>query len=493
MHLGRNIRIRLAILTAIALAAGGAMLFGYTDIPAELGVGRYTVTLELPRSGGLYETANVNYRGTHVGKVKSVRLTEHGSVEAELSLDSSVPIPSNLTAEVHSQTAVGEQYVDLIPGDDTSTPLRNGDVIPARNASVPPDVADLLDVANRGLLAVPRDDLRTVVDESYIAVGGLGPELSRIVRGATQLALDARDNLRELLTVIDESGPLLESQTDTSDAVQAWAAQVRSITSQLRDNDSAVSGLIEEGAPAAAEAHRLLDQLRPTLPVVLANLVSIGQVGIDYNANLEQLLVLIPQAVAMGQAISVANMNNKDWRLPYLDFNLNINLPPPCTTGFLPASQKRAPSVVDAPDPPEGDLYCRIPQDAPFSVRGARNIPCATVPGKRAPTVKMCESDAQYVPLNDGFNWKGDPNATLTGQDVPQRPGDYGPQPARAPQPVPGEVEAAKTPPIAVAEYDPATGSYVGPDGKVYTQADLAQTAPEEKTWQSMLVPPSPR
>src|SRR5690606_21538695 len=133
--------------------------------------------------------------------------------------------------------------------------------------------------------------------------------------------------------------------------------------------------------------------------------------------------------VAMGQAISVANMNNKDWRLPYLDFNLNINLPPPCTTGFLPASQKRAPSVVDAPDPPEGDLYCRIPQDAPFSVRGARNIPCATVPGKRAPTVKMCESDAQYVPLNDGFNWKGDPNATLTGQDVPQRPGDYGPQP----------------------------------------------------------------
>src|SRR5690606_9825288 len=151
---------------------------------------------------------NVNYRGTHVGKVKSVRLTEHGSVEAELSLDSSVPIPSHLTAAVHSQTAAGEQYVDRIPGDDTSTPLRHGDVIPARNASVPPDVADLLDAANRGLLAVPRDDLRTVVDESYIAVGGLGPELSRIVRGATQLALDARDNLRELLTVIDESGPL---------------------------------------------------------------------------------------------------------------------------------------------------------------------------------------------------------------------------------------------------------------------------------------------
>ena len=38
--------------------------------------------------------------------------------------------------------------------------------------------------------------------------------------------------------------------------------------------------------------------------------------------------------------------------------------------------------------------------------------------------------------------------------------------------------------------YDPATGSYVGPDGKVYTQANLASGAPTDQTWQSMLVPP---
>ncbi len=26
------------------------------------------------------------------------------------------------------------------------------------------------------------------------------------------------------------------------------------------------------------------------------------------------------------------------------------------------------------------------------------------------------------MPLNDGYNWKGDPNATLSGQPVPQLP-----------------------------------------------------------------------
>ena len=58
-----------------------------------------------------------------------------------------------------------------------------------------------------------------------------------------------------------------------------------------------------------------------------------------------------------------------------------------------------------------------------FNVRGARNLPCETVPGKRAPTVKLCESNESYVPLNDGFNWKGgDPNATLSGQAISQLP-----------------------------------------------------------------------
>jgi phospholipid/cholesterol/gamma-HCH transport system substrate-binding protein len=163
----------------------------------------------------------------------------------------------------------------------------------------------------------------------------------------------------------------------------------------------------------------------------------------------------------------------------WVDFNLNFNLPPPCNTGFLPPQQTRGPASEDAPNRPPGDLYCRIPQDSWNVVRGARNYPCLTRPGKRAPTAKMCESDEEYVPLNDGFNWKGDPNGTLSGQDVPQlAPGS---PPSQAPPP-------PHPPPIAAAYYDPATGNYEGPDGHTYTQSDLARST-EGKTWQNMLTP----
>jgi phospholipid/cholesterol/gamma-HCH transport system substrate-binding protein len=140
------------------------------------------------------------------------------------------------------------------------------------------------------------------------------------------------------------------------------------------------------------------------------------------------------------------------------------------------------PTDVDYPPRPPGNLYCRVPQDAPFNVRGARNIPCETKPGKRAPTAAMCESDENYIPLNDGYNWKGDPNATISGQAIPQLPPG-----------TPGSTASPQAPdpaPLAVAEYDPATGTYIGPDGKTYTQANLARDANQHQTWQDMLLPP---
>ena len=481
--LTRRILIQLGIFATVALIGGAVMVFGYMKLPATFGIGRYNVTVELPRAAGLYPSGNVTYRGTEVGRVERVDLTDTG-VAAVLSLRSGIDIPSDLDAQVHSQSAVGEQYVALLPRKD-SPPLKDGDVIPLNRVTVPPDLDALLDSLNRGMESIPRDDLKTAIDEAYTAVGGLGPDISRLVTGSSSLAIDARKNLDPLLTLIDQSKPVLDSQTDSSDSVQAWAAHLASVTQQLQRNDTAVQGVLQQGGPAASELRQLFDRLNPTLPIVLANLVSAGQVAVTYRSGLEQLLVLLPQAAATIQAVGVPNRNTKqDYRGAFLSFNLRLNLPPPCTTGYLPAQQQRAPSLEDFPNRPAGDLYCRVPQDSAQNVRGVRNTPCITRPGKRAPTVAMCESDEYYVPLNDGYNWKGDPNATLSGQPVPQPPPGTPPaQGALTPGPEPL--------PLAAAEYDPATGTYIGPDGHVYTQSDLATDGGKERTWQTMLLPPN--
>lgn len=72
---------------------------------------------------------------------------------------------------MHSVSAVGEQYVALIPRSENSPPLKDGDVIPVADTWVPPDINSLFDSANAGLDAIPDDALTTMVDESYVAVG----------------------------------------------------------------------------------------------------------------------------------------------------------------------------------------------------------------------------------------------------------------------------------------------------------------------------------
>lgn len=486
MILNRRILLQLAIFVIVSVVGGSIMAFRYMDLPdLFFGIGHYRVTMQLPAAGGLYKGGNVSYRGTEVGRVQDLHLTNTG-IDAVLALNSDVDIPSDLDAQVHSQTAVGEQFVELLPRSATSRPLQDGDVIPMGRTSIPPDINGLLDATNRGLQAIPRDNLQTAVNEAYTAVGGLGPDLSRLVKGSSTLAIDARINLDSLTTLIDRTKPLLDTQTDTADSIRQWAAHLASIAGQLRSQDAAVAGLLRNGPPAAEELQQLFARLQPTVPIVLANLVSTGEVAVTYQPNLEQLLVLLPPLTEILQAATLANRGTKQgYRGAYLSFNLNVNLPPPCLTGYLPAQQARAPSLVDYPERPAGDIYCRVPQDAMFNVRGARNLPCETRPGKRAPTVKMCESDEDYAPLNDGTSWKGDPNATLSGQPIPQPP--PGTPAATSPPPVPAP------PLIATAEYDPATGTYVGPDGHVYTQSNLARDVSKEQTWQSMMMPPTAR
>ncbi len=488
LRLHRKVWIQLAILAAVTVISVGVMAFGIVNVPALLGYGRYTVSLDLPTSGGLYESSVVTYRGDEIGRVTGIGVTEDG-VRATLTLKTSTPVPADVSAAVHSRSAVGEQFVELIPDADGGPALRDGDVIPVGKVSVPPDIGMLLDATNRALQAIPQDNLKTVVDEAAKAVGGLGPELSRIVDGSTALAIESGKSTDQLGRLIDQAPPVLDSQVQTADSIQTWAAHTASLFGQFKAQDRAFADLLNQGGPTLDEGTRLFDRVAPALPVLLANLVSLGDIAVTYRNDIEQLLVLFPHGTAVMSAIAVADSGVKQaYNGIYLDFNLNLNLPPPCNTGFLPVRQQRSPTEQDYPDRTAGELYCRVPQESDLNVRGARNIPCETKPWKRAPTVEMCESDEDYVPLNEGYNWKGDPNATLSGQSVPQYP--PGTPPASTPE---GAAQAAPSPaptppPVVAVPYDPATGDYIGPDGRRYTQGDLAN--PGNRTWQSMLVPP---
>ena len=90
--LTRFVRVQLVIFTILSIVGVSTMVFRYIQAPTLLGLGRITVTLELPASGGLYRFSNVTYRGVQVGKVTDIKAVNGKRVQARLSLDGSAKL-----------------------------------------------------------------------------------------------------------------------------------------------------------------------------------------------------------------------------------------------------------------------------------------------------------------------------------------------------------------------------------------------------------------
>ena len=504
--LTRFVRIQLLIFTIASVVGVGTMVFVYLQAPLLLGFGRISVKLQLPTTGGLYEFSNVTYRGTQVGKVTDIRPTREG-VTVTMSLDTSPRIPADLQANVRSVSAVGEQYVDLVPASDSGPYLEDGSVIAADNDSIPPAVGPMLDQMSALVESIPQGKLSGLLDESFRALNGTGQDLGALFDSSSRLAADANVIGDQLRTLVEEGRPLLDGQAESVDAIDTWARSLAGITQQVQANDPAVRTILRTGPGTADEASRLLTQVKPTLPVLLANLTTVGQIGVTYNPALEQLLVLLPPYLAATQSYG-SSLNNPTG-MALSEFSLTLGDPPACTVGFLPPSSWRSPADLSDVDTPDG-LYCKLPQDSPIGVRGTRNFPCMEQPGKRAPTVEICESDKPFEPLAMRQHVLGpypiDPG--LLAQGVP--PDDridfsdqiFGPlqgtppppqQPNLAPAPGPGAVPAAPSsfgqredgPPVAVATYNPQSGQYSTPGGEVFTQTNLGDRAPQ--SWRDLL------
>ncbi|WP_144206098.1 virulence factor Mce family protein [Mycobacterium tilburgii] len=400
----RLTRIQLWIFAVITAITITIMAIFYLRLPATFGIGTYEVSADFVAGGGLYKSANVTYRGVAVGRVDSIGLNPNG-VTAEMRLNSGIPIPSNVIATVKSVSAVGEQYIDLVPpSNPATTKLHNGSRIERANTRIGQNVSDLLKKAEALVNSLGDTRLRELLHETFQSANGSGPELARLLKSALLLVDEANADYPQVSQLIDQAGLLLDSQIragadikSLSDGLARFTYRGASADPQLRSTLANAPGATDEGSTA-------FSGIRPSFSALAANLANLGRVGVIYHKSIEQLLVVLP---ALFAAIVTAAGGAPQDEGAKLDFKLDLNDPPPCAVGFLPPPLMRTPADETLRELPS-DLYCKVAQNDPSTVRGARNYPCQEFPGKRAPTIQLCRDPKGFVPV--GRNpWRGPP------------------------------------------------------------------------------------
>jgi phospholipid/cholesterol/gamma-HCH transport system substrate-binding protein len=375
-------------LIAFALAAviGAVILaMSFLKVPEMLGLGRHTVEAEFGQGAGLYKGAEVTYLGDPIGKVKDMQLAGDKLV-VQLNLVDSVDVPASVRAEIHSRSAVGEQYLSLVPSANTAAgpDLAQGDVIPLNRTSYPVEIGPVLDHVQSLVASLDEKKLSSFIDETGTAFAGRAGDLQQILDGGGHLIEVADANFAPTAALLRDLEPVLHTVNGHSSNIVRLAKNLDQVTTELRAGDADLRRLLANGPRFTSTTLTFLDDLGKRLPGLIARANPVLGLLVTYNRHLAQILSDLPLVVATVQSATLPNLASHQVRLTVA----NANKPPECTQGFVPANQWASPFDLSPRKTPL--VFCKAPHNDPRGVKGARNIPCAVNPARREGDASQC-------------------------------------------------------------------------------------------------------
>lgn len=360
----RNTRLAEIVLIAIALL--GILYLGDKVIGSSVFSSKHSVTVKLASGGGIYPGADVAYRGNSVGRVDDVQLDD-GGVTVTLHIKGDVDIPVDSEAAVSNLSAIGEQRIDFRPRTPGGPYLRDGDVIEAKDTTVPRRFDDIIthlgDVADR----IDPDDLTTITTE-------LGEGLDTDV-DLTTLGRDANKVLTMIETLqpqvdhlLQQSQVPLRTVVDTGDDLRSFAEDLDLVTATMQKSDPDIRKTLDSTTSLMPRLATALQELTDPLTETVDSWNTFAKLGDDRLPGYAHWLRWAPDQFL---AMSDATRDGSGHVLMVADFGDN------CQYG-----EPRVDVFAMTHDPAPTDKRCTVQQPG-VQQRGTQYVP--RLPGDPEP------------------------------------------------------------------------------------------------------------
>jgi phospholipid/cholesterol/gamma-HCH transport system substrate-binding protein len=350
---------RLTALVVVVLL--GVYYVGVDVLGFNLGPSPYKVSALLPRAGGVYASADVTYRGVPVGKVAALHLSQDG-VTAVLEIKHGVKIPDNATANVRQLSALGEQYIDLVPAGPDATDLHDGSVIPMANTSVPTPIGTTLSDVGNLLKGINPTDIQTIEGILYNGFNGSGSDLRTIVVTGQALANALIQAAPGTVQLVVDGNTVLQTALKTNTDFATFTHQINQLSATFKDANANIQALLANGVAAADQVNPLLAQDTSSISGFVANLGSAGTVSLEYQPAVQSLFAVLPVVASDLSAVGANGTINGE-----IAFN-TINT----VCSYIPASQQALPTAATGPAPLDNTCHFSAPD---LLQRGAQHAP----------------------------------------------------------------------------------------------------------------------
>ncbi|HEY1650880.1 MAG TPA: MCE family protein [Acidimicrobiales bacterium] len=241
MRVGRwargGVHRRAAVLVVGALAAalvGTGCGLSFQALPKPGGVSgpSYNLTAVFGNVLNLPVQARVLIGADQVGEVSSIS-TSHFKADLTLTIRRAIRIPKGTTAQILFVDPLGDEFIQLFPprGQPHGPYLTNDSVVPERDTSSAPSIADTLAALGALLNGGGLSQLETIVTNLNEALGGHQQQIRRII-----------DDLSFTVTALNAN----KSSVDNA------LASLAALSTQLAKGDAAIASGIDSIGPAVA-------------------------------------------------------------------------------------------------------------------------------------------------------------------------------------------------------------------------------------------------
>ncbi len=401
-----------ALITMVGVAFVGAR---YARLDRLIFDDSYRVVAHFEESGGIFAGAEVSYRGVTVGQVGKMVLTDEG-VDVLLDIDNDhSEIPRDTKALVANRSAVGEQFVDLLPETKEGPYLEDGTEIPVAMTETPISTTKWLVDIDRTVNSVNKQSLVTVVGELGKAFKGTGENLGQIIDTSNSFIRTANDNFDVTTALLKDGNKVLDTQLDKASAIQSFARDLALFSDTLVKSDKDLRRVIANGSATANQLRTFLEQNEVDLGELINNLVTTGEITQKHIAGTEMILVAYPYVVAGGYTVVDKDPNSG---LYDAHFGMILQQEPHVCKGGYESTNRRGPQNRDNA-PMNEKAKCSEPQ-AQSNARGGQHPPRAGS-ANRAPVIGAYDAESGTVTYtdrnpSDSVTYTGGV-ATMFGQD----------------------------------------------------------------------------
>ena len=262
-----------------------------------------TIRVDFTSTNSLYEGSDVRILGVPVGTVDKVK-AKGDHVEATMTYEGDVRLPTNVKAVIISPAIVGDRFVQLAPAYSGGAVLPDNAKLGVDRTAVPVELDEIyqslddLSVALGPEGANKDGSLSSLIEDSATQLDGQGQQLNTTIRNFGKLSQTLSNNKDDLFGSVREVQQFVALLQRNDSSVRAFFNSTARVSTVLEGERGDLAKTLKALSLALIDVRKLVKDNRGALRSNVKNLQHLAEVLGNHPDDIEEILTDGPTALS---------------------------------------------------------------------------------------------------------------------------------------------------------------------------------------------------